>query len=359
MMSRDPMSTAADQLRALLPVSPDAYPQNLDLVRGLVLVIRLDAAAYRAASFLDDRILGPGTQGSWLPASAVTAAARAVAAPQPLHFIFHSGHVGSTLLSRLLDESGLVLGLREPLPLRTLADAHDVLSLPESLLAPAQFAALLGTMLRLWSRGYGSTRAVVVKATSAAGRIAVPLLEASPSSRAVYLNLHAEPYLATLLGGANSLVDLRGHAAGRMRRLCVRLSAPMAPLHTLSPGELAALGWLAETLSQQDATTRFPDRVLALDFDALLADIRGGLGRVVAHFGLEPQPGFLEGIASNPVLQRYSKAPDVPFGPAERAAQLGDSRRDNRDEIARGLAWLERLARTETCVADLLPANLS
>jgi hypothetical protein len=351
------MSTVANQLRDLLPASPDAYPQNLDLVRGAALVIRLDAGAYRAASFLDDRILGPGTQGSWLPGAAVTAAARAVAAPRPLHFILHSGHVGSTLLSRLLDETGFVLGLREPLPLRTLAQAHDVLSLPESLLGPAQYAVLLETMLRLWSRGYDATRAVIVKATSTAGRIAVPLLEASPASRAVYLNLPAEPYLATLLGGANSLIDLRGHAPERMRRLGARLSMPPAPLHAMSPGELAALGWLAETLSQREALARFPDRVLALDFEALLADVRGGLGRVLAHFGLEAPPGFLEGLAASPVLRRYSKAPDLAFGPVERAAQLRDSRRGNRVEISRGLAWLERLARAETRVAALFAAN--
>lgn len=351
------MSTAADQLRDLLPASPDAYPQNLDLVRNAVLVIRLDAAAYRAASFLDDRILGPGTRGGWLPGGAVTAAARAVAAPRPLHFIFHSGHVGSTLLSRLLDETGLVLGLREPLPLRALADAHDVLPMPESLLGPGQFAALLDTMLRLWSRGYDATRAVVVKATSTAGRIAIPLLEASASSRAAYLNLPAEPYLAALLGGANSLVDLRGHAPGRMRRLCVRLSAPPAPLHAMSPGELAALGWLAETLSQREALARFPDRVLALDFEALLADIRGVLDRVLAHFGLDPPPGFLEGIATSAVLRRYSKSPELPYAPGEREVGLAESRQRNRGEIARGLAWLERLARTEPRVATLLAAH--
>ncbi|MGH8204833.1 MAG: hypothetical protein ACREST_09505, partial [Steroidobacteraceae bacterium] len=199
----------AAELLALLPASPDAYPQNLDLVRELVLAVRMDEAAYRGASFLDDRILSPGMQGAWLPAASVSAAAGRVAHPRPLHFIFHTGHVGSTLLSRLLDETGVVLPLREPLPLRVLADAHDVLASPESLLAAPQFEALMEMLLRLWSRGYERTRAVAVKATSAASRIAVPLLGARPKSRAVYLNLRAEPYLATLLAGANSPVDLR------------------------------------------------------------------------------------------------------------------------------------------------------
>jgi hypothetical protein len=350
------MSPVADQLRALLPASPDAYPQNLDLGRGLVLVIRLDAARYRAASFLDDRILVAATQGSWFSVAAVVAAARQVQAPRPLHFIFHTGHVGSTLLSRLLDQTGQVLGLREPLPLRVLADACDALSQPHPGSGAAPFEELLQAMLQLWSRGYESTRAVIVKATSSAGRLAVPLLEARPQARAVYLNLRAEPYLATLLGGPNSIADLRGHGPGRLRRLGARLSVRLAPLDAMSPGELAALGWLAETLSQREALRRHPERVLGLDFDALLADAAGTLGRVLDHLGLEAPPAFLAGIAGSPVLQRYSKAPELPFSPALRRALLDESRRLNGDEIARGMAWIEQLGRTEPPVAELLSA---
>lgn len=213
-MAGERLNSIGDELRALLPVSPDAYPQKIDLVRGLVLVIRLEANAYRAASFLDDRILGPSTQGAWLPVAGVTEAVRRIADPRPLHFIFHTGHVGSTLVSRLLDETGIVLPLREPLALRSLAEAYDVLAQPESLLSEAQFGNLLDMLLRLWARGYEWTRAVVVKATSSAGRVAIPLPESRPQSRAICLNLGAEPYLATLLAGQNSAEDLRGHGPG-------------------------------------------------------------------------------------------------------------------------------------------------
>ena len=109
---------------------------------------------YRAASFLDDRILTSDVKGSWVSLGSVLDAAQAIGERKPLHFIFHTGHVGSTLLSRLLDESGCVLSLREPLPLRTLADARDVLGLPESLLSSRDFDALEQALLRLWSRGY-------------------------------------------------------------------------------------------------------------------------------------------------------------------------------------------------------------
>ncbi len=353
-MSGEPLNSTAGDLLALLPVSPDAYPQNVDLVRGLVLVVRLDARAYRMASFLDDRILGPETRGAWLHGTAVTEAARQVANPRPLHFILHAGHVGSTLVSRLLDETGSVLSLREPLPLRMLADASDVLARPESLLSAPQFEALLDMCLRLWSRGYGGTRAVIVKATSSAGRLGDRLLAARPESRAIYLNLAAEPYVATLLGGANSATDLRGHGPGRMRRLLARYPHPVAPLHSLSGGELAALGWLVESLTERDLLERFPRRVKGLDFDRFLVDVPGEMGRVLAHFDLPCDPDVLAGISRGPMLLQYSKAPELPFPPDERNARLAESRRVNREEIAKGMAWLERLARMDDAVANVI-----
>lgn len=332
------------ELWAQLPHSPDAYPQKLDLVRGSVLLISLSAEAYRAASFLDDRILAPSTQGGWLPLARVAEAASRIRDPRPLHFIFHTGHVGSTLLSRLLDETGAVLPLREPLPLRSLAEAHDVLKEPESLLGESGFNAALDTTLRLWARGYDWTRAVVVKATSSAGRMAIPLLESRPESRAICLNLQPEPYLATLLAGQNSADDLRGHGPGRMRRLQARRSKPPELLHRLSLGELAALGWLVETASQQDAMRRYPERVMAIDFDDFLASVAPSMERITAHFGLPRDPRYVEGIAASPVLRRYSKAPERPYSRADRSLLLSESRRENAAEIRKGMAWIERHA---------------
>src|SRR5688572_5882319 len=353
-MLAGPQNAGVRDLEALLPASPDAWPHNLDLAGGRVLVVRLDEHGYRNASFLDDRILSPTTRAAWLPGAAVTEASRRVSDPRPLHFIFHSGHVGSTLLSRLLDDCAPLLSLREPLLLRTIAEAHDTLGRPESLLAASQFEALLDMALRLWSRGYAGTRAVVVKATSSAGRLAPVILSRAPDSRAVYLNLAAEPYLATLLGGANSATDLRGHGPGRMRRLLAGRELPVKPLHALSLGELAALGWLVESLARRRTIAAHGTRVLALDFDAFLADVAGQLARVAGHFGLAADRAAIDSAAAGPVLRQYSKAPQLPYAPGECAQRIEESRRDNRAEIAKGLAWLERLGRADPEIAALL-----
>ena len=353
-MALEPPNPVADDLLARLPVTPDAYPQKIDLIRELVLLVRFDAAAYRAASFLDDRILSPTAQGAWLPIGRVAEASRQVTNLRPLHFIFHTGHVGSTLVSRLLDETGEVLSLREPLPLRTLAEAHDVLGQFESLLSDAQFEQALAMFIRLWRRGYDPTRSVVVKATSNAGRMAVPILTRSEGSRAIYMNLRAEPYLATLLAGQNSPIDLRGHGPERIRRLQSRVGTPLAPLHTLSIGELAAMSWLAESWTQRDAVKRFAGRAIALDFEVFLANVAGSMARILGHFELSRDDRYLSEVGRSTALTRYSKAPEFAYSPEVRAEVLRDSRRDHREEIRKGMDWLERRAQTDPAVADVV-----
>ena len=66
----------ADELLTRLSGSPDAYPQKLDLVADKVLLVEFDAGAYRRASFLDDRILAPTTNGTWIAIGQAVEAAR-------------------------------------------------------------------------------------------------------------------------------------------------------------------------------------------------------------------------------------------------------------------------------------------
>lgn len=344
----------SEGLLARVARSADVYPQSLDLVRGLILLIQLEQDAFRKASFLDDRVLTPGVQGAWFRIGQLLELPIAESPQRPLHFIFHTGHVGSTLVSRLLDECAGVLALREPAPLRSLADAFDVLECPESLLSPTQFDALIDLFVRLWRRGFAQTRSVIVKATSHAGRMAVPLLSRTATARAIYLNVRAETYLTTLLAGDNSLIDLRGHAVGRMRRLQVRCTEPLAPLHSMSSGELAAMSWLSETWSQQQAIEQLGSRVRAVDFESFLGAICEQMALILTHFDLSFGESDISRLAHSEVLTQYSKAPDNEYSPRLRAEILADSRRHNMAEIRRGRAWLESLAARNVHVAALV-----
>ena len=264
--------------------------------------------------------------------------------PQYLGPALLGSDVGATLLSRLLDEAPGVLGLREPLPLRTLAEMHDVG-------APA-FAPRLAMFLALWARGFADTRQVVVKATSTAARIAPVLLDAAPHVKAVYLNLKAEPYLATLLAGANALVDLKGFEAERRKRLAASLGT--APV-TTSIGELAAMTWLTETLTAQATRQRFGDRILPLDFDRLLAQLPATMADILRHFAIAAPADFAATLARSPVLTRYSKAPQqFEYSPQFRAQLLAQARHEHAGEIRAGLRFLETIAARDARVAGLL-----
>lgn len=335
---------------------PSIYPQNIDLARQAVLFLLQDEAAYRAASFLDDRILGAHLQGRWTSFADTAALLDGAAAQKPLHFIFHTGHVGSTLISRLLDEADGVLGLREPAPLRVLATTLGELDEPQSLLSAAQWHALMRLMTACWGRGFAGTRTVIVKATSSASGCCAPLLGTLPAARALTLNLAPEPYLATLLAGENSPLDLRGHAQARMKRLSKLAPEASPPLHTLSLGEIAAMGWAVETLAHRLAERDFGARVLRVDFDAFLDAPDETLARIAAHFDINAAGAFPDGVARHPVMSRYSKAPEHAYTPAMRRQILAQARAQHAGDIRKGLEWIEAFARRAPALGALLSA---
>lgn len=341
---------AAMALLARVASTPDILVQKIDVVRDAALLVAIDRNTYRAASFLDDRILTAGLQGAWVGHARLAASSAAITSQRPLHFIFHAGHVGSTLVSRLLEEAGGVLSLREPLSLRLIADAHDSLGKPDSLLSEASFQRLLDLHLRLWSRGYGDTTSIVLKATSNCGRLAPTILNRLSAARAIYLNVRAEPYIATLLAGQNP-VDLRGHAPERVRRLVSHGVDSSQPLHALSVGEVAALSWLVESWSACAALDSGGGRVVAVDFDVFLANVERGIGHMAQHLGLTCDPQFAQRAARSPMMTQYSKAPEHAYSPDLRADVLAQSRAQNGVEIRKGLAWLERTARDHAAAA--------
>lgn len=334
--------------------TPDVYPQKLDLIRDAVFLMAMTEAGYRGASFLDDRILLQNRRAHWASYAAVAIAMSGPPNVRPLHFIFHSGHVGSTLLSRLLDETGVILSLREPLPLRTLADAHDALNSGSSLLDVQQFEARLETVLALWSRGYTATKAVVVKATSVASRFAPTLLSARPDARAVYLNVSSESYLATLLAGENSAIDLKGHSPQRSRRLSEFLGQGAHSLSAMSIGELAAMSWLVETLTQRAVMSRFGNRVLGIDFDEMLRTPAETLSAVMRHIGIEIQQGSALDISRGQAMTRYSKAPEFSYSPQLRFELLAEARVVHAHELQKGRRFLELLGAQYPMVAAVL-----
>lgn len=341
-----------------LALSPEVYPHTLDAVNDAVLFVRLTETDYARASFLDQRALAPGTKGDWVHWTAVQAAVEEAGLEEDLGFVFHIGHVGSTLLSRLIGGHPSVLSLREPLPLRTLAQLQLEIETPESIWSPEDLDARVGVLLGLWSRRFRDGQLAVVKATSFCSELAAPIVARNSRPRAVLMAVRPEPYLATIFAGQNNHLDIRGMATNRLRRLHARIGGPAWRLHELSYGEQVAMTWAAETTSLAEAQASGGERAMWLDFERLLAEPEPTLAEVFAHFGRVVSEVEVAAIAAGPEMRRYAKAPEHGYDAKLRRTVLDQARREHAGEMRKGLAWLERAAGAHPLIARALETRV-
>jgi hypothetical protein len=335
MLSREPI-TAEDVARspAWLPLEPAGG----DTMR----LVQLDEAGYRAASFLDQRLLAAGYPQSRCPVAVLVAAAAGLA--PPASYIFHTGHVGSTLISRLIGSHPRLFALREPALLRSLAapaaGGGGALTLEPAL-------ALLG---RTWRTG----QRAVVKATSFVSELAGSLLASNSAPTAILVFAQPPAYLQGIFAGPASRAETRQLAAARLERLRRRLAAPDLQVDPRSEGEWIAMSWACEMSALRQAADRFGSQVLWVDFDAFLAEPAATLAAIFRALGERPGAREIELLLRGPVMQQYSKAPEHAYDAALRRELLLEAEREHAVEIARGLHWLQQLARQNPLVQRLL-----
>jgi hypothetical protein len=324
------MELIGSELRA----NPDLYPLVFDVFQDAVYFIRLTQARYAEASFLDQRVAQQGDEGGWAQWAPVAALAGRLDGDSD--YIFHIGHVGSTLLSRLLGLSPRVFSLREPAILRTLAQVAFDLPTPESPWSPETFEEHL------------------LKATSLVSEIAEPLLARSVGSQALMMTVRPEVYMATIFGGPASRQELRTAAQSRLRRLHRRLGAAPWRLYEMSEGEQAAMSWACEMAGLVEAAKRHATRVLWIDFERFLAAPREGLSAALAHLHGAALEDDLQSMLLSPLFTRYSKGPEHAYDANLRRQVLDQARAEHAQELAKGLAWLDRAGRETPVVAEAL-----
>lgn len=337
-----PLSTA--EIRSGFHASPRYFPHSLDIAGRRVLMLDLPGETYISASFLDDRLFETGPRGGWLSeAEFLDLAAGLPPAGDALGFIFHVGHCGSTLISRLLAAGG-AFPVREPVPLRMLADARCEAGKPWDPLGEERYGALTDSFVRSWARRPDGASRTIVKATSLASGLAPGLMAAAPQAASLALRIDLPAYLAALLASGEPSADLMRGARVRLSRLTALAGGdPGVRLHALSPGELAGVSWLAEAATLANLQAAHGARVMPLDFAHFLADPAARLHDVGAHFGLSWSKADAEAAVNSPLMQRYSKAPEQGFTPGDRAAQLAASTERHAGEIARGRTLVEGL----------------
>ncbi|MEP6633673.1 MAG: hypothetical protein ABJA62_05635 [Luteimonas sp.] len=327
---------------------PEYLPFKLDLANRRILMLRLSAQQRAQAAFLDERALPQAPQAVWAPLSMLDAASAAGATTSD--FIFHIGHCGSTLLSRLLQSWPSCQVLREPLPLRTLAAALD-----SGELSYSDSVALLDRLIALWSRPFAGSTRTVIKATSGCNGLIAPTLACTEAAhgRVLLLDMPLQPYLSTLFKAEASINDALAAEPGRRLDLARRLGTPLPAHEAQTVPERCALGWLAERMRFHAlATGPQGERALRVNFERLLAHPQNTLSEIAAHLSL-PQAGVQIASAS-PAWSRYSKDDSYAYDAADRQHDLALADRRFAHEIEAGRRWLDRFVqRHPQCAAAL------
>ncbi len=313
-----------------------AYPLfAFDPVQGQAWVLHFEPRDYRRASFLDRRAMQHREMSGWVLSRAELDAAMIGKVDLPVHWLFHIGHCGSSLVSRLLDLIPGVLGLREPLPLLTLAHGRG---------DPAT-DSWQGPVVSLLARGFADTGAVVVKPTSLVTTLASTLL--ADGGRACLLWVDLQTWLATMLRDE----QLKG---GVFDTEPLRLQSLELGSATSDGGRLAR-AWLAEQLRWQRLATdpALAARLIDLDFARVIADPAGATARLAAHYGLPVPEDWGQRIAASGLLGRYAKDDAVHFDADARRRELAAAAARHAGAIAEGLQWAGR-AIAQTGATDLL-----
>ena len=331
-----------DPLAEAIARSPELFPFALDLAADQVTLIRLAEADYVQASFLDERLLGKRTISRRTVPWRYLEDAAASLPMANASYIFHVGHVGSTLLSRLLGQHRRVFALREPAILRTFAQVSS--TSPSGPGSEDKFSRRLGTTLQLLSRTFQPDQRALIKVTSFVSELAARILARGSESRAIFMFVPAETYLATILGAENSPAEARALAPSRLARLQGRVGPQPWSLSQLSLGEIVAMSWVCEMSALAAAAGAAANRVLWLNFDGFLKNPASGLASVFAHLKIEATPNQIDALLAGPELRRYSKAPEHDYDASLRRAVLENGRRQHPAEISRGLDWINRAA---------------
>ncbi|MHB8405572.1 MAG: hypothetical protein ACYDCJ_09135 [Gammaproteobacteria bacterium] len=328
-----------------LQSNPDFLLQNFDLANRRALIVRVSEGLYREASFLDDRLFNPQMEGFWLPLESVLQETSRLTAAAP-HYIFHVGHCGSTLISRLLAELPGCLPLREPMALLTLAVARRELGRPGSWVSPAQWDQLLQTATRALARTYRDADRAIIKATSTAGNLLEVIgPQADSDSRLLMMYIGLESMLALMLRTPGLRDSIHAYSPVWLTDFCRLTGRNDINLAGLGDAQQIAVKWLTLLLLFHRTKLAAPERVRLLNFDDFLQRPAEEFADIAALFRLQCDQDKARSLCSGPLMRSYSKIPAQNFDPAQRERELQTARQQFRIEIHAGLEWAETLCR--------------
>jgi len=330
---------------------PDAFLFKIEPNAQQALVVRLSDADLCGAAFVDDRMLQVQRPAVWMPLAELLGPTLPLAPPAPAA-IFHIGHCGSTLLSRMLGALPGVLSIREPLILRTLAELRREAEPVARFDAPTLAQMFRRSLALLQRRSRGAKR-VVVKATSSCNSLVAPWMECDSQARGVLMHIDFRSYLCTMLKSPTSRYDAENFVAARLSELQQRLGDDALRLYQLDQAQRIALGWFAEMQRFAALVADHGERLLRLDFADLLAEPAVTLATVADHYRIAHSPQSIAAALGPEITGRYAKATDHPYSRADREADLRTAAELYPTELSSAWAFADELVRRYPQLAEL------
>lgn len=321
--------SSLDMYEALLPYFCTPEQHFFAFETDKATFLRMDRAAYHHSVFLDRRISALDPTPSTIPIAPLIEAAQTIQAP-PVGWIFHIAHCGSTLLSRLLDQSRSSLILREPLPLRQLgiSGANGDKSV--------DWIARLRLAHTMAARRFEVAQPTVVKANVPVNFIIPQILCREQNAATILLHFALEPYLLAILrtSGHRAWVD--------------RVTTQLAPALEIGVGlrpsgttaERAAALWFAQMLLFEACLCANP-AARSLDAEVLFEHPAKVADAAAKHFSISTT-----GLGANlrMMTSSYSKDISIPFENASRLARRVNDTARLQHDIEAARRWISQSA---------------
>jgi hypothetical protein len=318
-------------------LDPQWLPHTYDLSGSMLTSVFVPREQRAQLMFLSDEHFKNEFRKVTHPANAI--AADLGKAPQaPVHFIFHTAFCCSTLMARALDIPGQTHSLKEPDVLINLANR-----LIRSDDGPNRDRLRL--VLRLLARPFSPGESIVIKPSNFANRLALPVLESGPDSRAVLLYSDVRSLLRSILK--------RGMWGRIWGRRLFRSAANWTSLDfgysddetfILTDLQALALGWLMQMHHFGQVAERMGKRAMMVDSADFLADPRRTLLRAAQLFELDIGETTVAEVVNGPTFSRHSKFSDVAYGNDRRVADQSAAESAHHEEIEMVVKWVEAVA---------------
>ena len=324
---------------------PGLFLRDIDPTRDAVVLSPMSEDSYRASVFLDNRLVRDGERDVGVAVDALRRMLVAQQAPRRrIHWLFHVGHCGSTLLSRLLGETAGLFALREPAVLMGLTRSARRLEEPDFPIDHERWTLLKDVTLTMLGRTWHPWQTALVKATSDAVNLAPTLLRFTGEERSILLYVDLATFVTTMLRPHTRRelqLFAREFRISDFRRLAP--DAPKDPADS-SDGRLAAVAWLlhVRAMAQVLDDPELAPRTFAVSFDDYLSAPAARLGAIAAFLGQPLPAATVETLLGSHAAGSYAKSPSgEAYDAGRREAELDAVRAEHGEEIADALEWAQ------------------